>query len=95
MPKFNDFDLTWENWKKYEDILTGSLWVIPERGKSWKHSNFYHENFIPQIPNQLIQRYTKKNDIVLEYNAYWGLDFKHKWPEKVSGKILIPVLKLK
>jgi len=66
MPKFNDFDLSWENWKKYEDILTDSLWVINERDKSWKHSNFYHGNFIPQIPNQLIKRYTKKWDYVLD-----------------------------
>jgi len=66
MPKFNDFDLTGENWKKYEDILTDSLWIINERDKSWKHSNFYHWNFIPQIPNQLIRRYTKKWDFVLD-----------------------------
>ncbi|MCK9272441.1 site-specific DNA-methyltransferase [Candidatus Gracilibacteria bacterium] len=66
MPKFNDFDLSGENWKKYEDILTDSLWVINERDKSGKHSNFYHGNFIPQIPNQLIKRYTKKGDYVLD-----------------------------
>jgi len=34
MPKFNDLDLTGENWKKYEDILTDSLWIINERDKS-------------------------------------------------------------
>ncbi|MEF2175591.1 MAG: DNA methyltransferase [Candidatus Absconditabacteria bacterium] len=66
MPQFNDFDLTGENWKNYEDIMTDSLWVINERDKSGKHSNFYHGNFIPQIPNQLIQRYTKKGDYVLD-----------------------------
>jgi hypothetical protein len=60
MPKFNDFDLSGENWKKYEDILTDSLWVINERDKTGKHSNFYHGNFIPQIPQQFIKRYTKK-----------------------------------
>ncbi len=61
MPKFNDFDM--ENWKDdCDDIITDSLWVINERDKSWKHSNFYHWNFIPQIPNQLIRRYTKKWD---------------------------------
>lgn len=66
MPKFNDFDLTGENWKKLEDIMTDSLWVINEREKWWKHSNFYHGNFIPQIPNQLIKRYSKKWDYVLD-----------------------------
>lgn len=60
MPKFNDLDLSDENWKNYEDILTDSLRIFNEREKGEKHSNFYHGNFIPQIPNQLIQRYTKK-----------------------------------
>lgn len=72
MPKFNDFDLTGENWKNYEDILTDSLWIINERDKSGKHSNFYHWNFIPQIPNQLIRRYTKKWDFVLDLFLWSG-----------------------
>lgn len=66
MPKFNDFDLTGENWKNYEDIYTDSLWVIDSRDKSGKHSNWYHGNFIPQVPNQLIRRFTKKWDYVID-----------------------------
>lgn len=31
-----------------------------------KHNDIYHGNFIPQIPNQLIRRYTKENEVVLE-----------------------------
>ena len=61
--KFNEIDM--KNWKD-SDINTDSLWVINERDKSGKHKNVYHGNFIPQIPNQLIQRYTKENEIVLE-----------------------------
>jgi hypothetical protein len=38
MPKFNDLDI--ENWKE-SDIWTDSLWIINERDKSGKHSNFY------------------------------------------------------
>ena len=50
-----------ENWKEdCADIITDSLRIINEREKSGKHSNFYHGNFIPQIPNQFIRRYTKK-----------------------------------
>ena len=48
------------------EINTDSLWLINERDKSGKHSNFYHGNFVPQIPNQLIRRYTKENDVVLD-----------------------------
>ena len=60
---FNDLDLS--NWKDI-DINVESLWLIAERDKSGKHSNIYHGNFIPQIPNQLIKRYTKENDLVLD-----------------------------
>lgn len=60
---FNDLDLT--NWKDC-DINTDSLWLISERDKSGKHENIYHGNFIPQIPNQLIRRYTKKGETVFE-----------------------------
>ncbi len=60
MPKFNDLNLEGENWKALTDIWTDSLWIINERDKSGKHSNFYHGNFVPQIANQLIQRFTKK-----------------------------------
>ncbi|MBU4360810.1 DNA adenine methylase [Candidatus Parcubacteria bacterium] len=63
MPVFNDLNL--ENWKEL-DIWTDSLWNIPERDKTGKHSNFYHGNFIPQIPNQFIRRFTKKNETVLD-----------------------------
>lgn len=61
--KFNDLDI--EKWKE-SDINTDSLWLIEERNKTGKHSNKYHGNFIPQIPYQLIKRYTKKNEIVLD-----------------------------
>lgn len=61
--KFNDLDL--KNWKDC-DINTDSLWLIQERDKSGKHKNVYHGNFIPQIPNQLIRRYTKEGETVLE-----------------------------
>jgi len=61
--KNNDLDL--KNWKEL-DINIDSLWLIGERDKSGKHSNIYHGNFIPQIPNQLIRRYTKKQEIILD-----------------------------
>lgn len=63
MPTFNDLDL--KNWKSSE-IWTDSLWIISERDKTGKHNGFYHGNFVPQIPHQLILRYTKKNDIVFD-----------------------------
>lgn len=61
--KFNDLDLS--NWKNLE-VNTNSLWLIDSRDKTGKHKNIYHGNFIPQIPNQLIQRYTKSGETVFE-----------------------------
>ncbi len=64
MPIFNDLNL--DNWKESE-IWTDSLWIISERDNTGKHhSGFYHGNFVPQIPRQLILRYTKKNEIVFD-----------------------------
>lgn len=54
-----------ENWK-YSDLNVDSLWIIGERDKTGKHANVYHGNFIPQVPNQLIRRYTNEGDTVLE-----------------------------
>lgn len=54
-----------EDWKQ-SDINVDSLWMIPERAKGGKHKNVYHGNFVPQIPNQLIRRYTSVGDTVLE-----------------------------
>ena len=64
MPKINDLNLN--NWKEYDDVLTDSLWIMGERDKSGAHNGNYHGNFIPQIPNQLVRRFTKKGDVVLD-----------------------------
>lgn len=63
MPKFNDINLA--DWKN-SDVKTDSLWLYDSRDNSGKHDGFYHGNFIPQVPRQLIKRYTKKGDIVFD-----------------------------
>jgi len=62
--KINDINLN--QWKKYNDILTDSLWFIKKRDNSGTHSAEYWGNFIPQIPNQLLKRFSKKNEWVLD-----------------------------
>lgn len=54
-----------DNWKE-TDLNVDSLWLIDERDKSGKHANVYHGNFVPQIPNQLIRRYTQVGNTVME-----------------------------
>ena len=62
---YNDIDLN--NWKLYSHIKTGSLWEFASRDKSNGHSYDYHGNFIPQIATQLFERFTKKNDVILDF----------------------------
>ena len=62
--KINDLNLN--RWKQYDDILTDSLWLHEKRDNSGAHSAGYWGNFIPQIPNQLLRRYTKKGEWVLD-----------------------------
>ncbi|MFU2073587.1 DNA methyltransferase, partial [Gallibacterium anatis] len=54
-----------EDWKN-SDLNVDSLWIIDKRDKKGKHKNVYHGNFIPQIPYQLIKRYTEEGDTVLD-----------------------------
>ncbi|MCX6149982.1 MAG: DNA methyltransferase [Ignavibacteriales bacterium] len=53
-------------WKQYDDIITDSLWIFDKRDTSGAHNAGYWGNFIPQIPNQLLRRFTKKGDWVLD-----------------------------
>jgi DNA modification methylase len=99
VPIFNDLNLN--KWKESE-IWTDSLWIIPERDKTGKHNGFYHGNFVPQIPHQIILRYTKKNDVVFDpflgsgttaYEAeslnrnFIGIDIQKKLVNYVSKNI--------
>lgn len=59
-------DLNLNRWKEYDDLITDSLWILNKREKSGAHNAGYWGNFIPQIPNQFLRRFTKKNEWVLD-----------------------------
>ncbi len=61
---YNNIDLN--NWKEYSHIKTDTWWEFASRDNTKGHSNEYHGNYIPQIAQQLYERYTKKGDIVLD-----------------------------
>ncbi len=61
---YSDIDLN--NWKEYSHIKTDTWWEFASRDNSHGHSNEYHGNYIPQIAQQLYERFTKKGDIVLD-----------------------------
>ncbi len=62
--KINDINLL--RWKEYEEIITDSLWIFDKRDTSGAHLGWYWGNFVPQIPHQMLLRYTKKGDWVLD-----------------------------
>ncbi|MCE5259319.1 MAG: site-specific DNA-methyltransferase [Chloroflexi bacterium] len=64
----NDINLL--RWKEYDEVISDSLWVIPRRDNSGAHIAEYWGNYVPQIPHQMMVRYTKRNDWVLD--AFMG-----------------------
>jgi len=61
---YNDIDLN--NWKEYDHIETGTLWMFSSRARGGGHKFDYHGNYIPQIAMQLYSRFTKPDDIILD-----------------------------
>src|SRR6266540_6634958 len=59
-------DINLNRWKEYEDIYTDSLWLVNRRDGAGAHSAGYWGNFIPQIPHQMMRRYTRTGDWVLD-----------------------------
>src|SRR6266508_2231032 len=59
-------DINLNRWKEYEDIYTDSLWLVNRRDGSGAHTAGYWGNFIPQIPHQMMRRYTRPCDWVLD-----------------------------
>jgi len=53
-----------ENNEFKKEITT--VWSFPERGKWATHNPKYRGNFAPQIPRNVILRYSKEGDVVLD-----------------------------
>ena len=94
-------DINLKDWRNYSHIKTDTLWEFPNRLKEGGHSNEYHGNYIPQIAQQIYERYTKKGDIVLDMffgsgtsgiealnmgRRCIGVELKDELAEKVSEK---------
>lgn len=65
-------DLNLNQWKTYTDLQTDSLWMVERRDSSGVHRADYWGNFIPQIPYQLMRRYTRRGDWVIDAFAGSG-----------------------
>ncbi|MEI7827295.1 MAG: DNA methyltransferase [Euryarchaeota archaeon] len=67
---FSDIDLN--RWKEYDDIILDSLWLLGPRDKTGPHVGDYWGNFVPQIPYQVLTRFTKRGDIVVDFFSGMG-----------------------
>lgn len=72
--EMNDIDIT--KWKEYSNVFTHSLWV---KNEDFKHistkeagTKEYHGRYHPEIPYQMMLRYTKENDLVWDCFAGGG-----------------------
>ena len=61
---WSDIDLN--RWRDYNEVLTDSLWHFPTRASGDGHQLDYHGNYIPQIATQLLTRYSRQDEIVLD-----------------------------
>lgn len=84
------------------EVNVDSLWLIGPRAKGGKRENNYHGNFVPQIPNDLIRRFTNREDVVIEpfmgsgttlfecerlFRRYVGFDINSDIVDFVRGKM--------
>lgn len=65
-------DLNLNRWKTYHDIRTDSLWMLERRDNTGVHNAGYWGNFVPEIPNQMMRRYTRAGDWVIDTFAGSG-----------------------
>jgi len=65
-------DINLNRWKEYDHIITDSLWLVERRDNSGVHTAGYWGNFIPQIPRQMMLRYTKHSEWILDPFAGLG-----------------------
>jgi 16S rRNA G966 N2-methylase RsmD len=67
---FSDIDLS--RWKDYDDVILDSLWLLGPRDKTGPHVGDYWGNFIPQIPHQVLTRFTKRGEVVVDLFSGMG-----------------------
>ena len=68
--EFSDIDLS--RWKDYDDVILDSLWLLGPRDKTGPHVGDYWGNFIPQIPHQVLTRFTKRGEVVVDLFSGMG-----------------------
>ncbi len=61
---FSDLDL--DAWRELDDIIVDSLWLLGARDRTGPHTAEYWGNFVPQIPRQILRRFTRRGEVVVD-----------------------------
>lgn len=67
---FSDIDL--RRWKERDDVILDSLWLLGARAKDGPHAGDYWGNFVPQIPRQVLLRFTKAGEVAVDLFSGMG-----------------------
>jgi len=68
--EFSDLDL--RRWREPGEVILDSLWLLGARAKHGPHVGDYWGNFVPQIPRQVLLRFTKQGEVVVDLFSGMG-----------------------
>ncbi|MDX2085969.1 MAG: DNA methyltransferase [Candidatus Melainabacteria bacterium] len=61
---YSDLDVS--QWRNYDNVETGTLWLFNNRQREQGHKLDYHGNCIPQILTQVLTRFTRQGDVIID-----------------------------
>ena len=67
---FSDIDL--RRWKEQGEVILDTLWLLGARAKNGPHVGDYWGNFVPQIPRQVLLRFSKRGEVVVDLFSGMG-----------------------
>jgi len=68
-----------KKWKDDQEIQRTTVWKFVKRGTWAVHEGRYRGNFPPQVPHNIIRRYTSKKEIVLDPFVGGGTTLIESW----------------
>lgn len=65
-------DLDPRQWRERKDVILESLWLLGARANDGPHAPDYWGNFVPQIPRQILLRFTRRGEVVVDLFSGMG-----------------------
>lgn len=81
---------------EYFELETNTVWAFPDRGKWATHDAKYRGNWSPYIPRNVILRYSKENDTVLDQFVGGGTTaVEAKLTNRILLALILTLMRLK